>query len=69
MANKEGLKNIVQAASDNYKQLANQAINNPAAGDGFKTPKIAAAENETSINKIMNGTYSAGKMGTPMGGL
>jgi hypothetical protein len=57
-ANKEGLKNIVQAASDNYKQLANQAVNNPAAGDPVEAPKIAATENETSINKILKGTYS-----------
>ncbi len=65
-ANKEGLKNIVQAVSDNYKQLANQAVNNPAAGDPVEAPKIAAAENETSINKIMNGTYSTAVMGNPM---
>ena len=41
-SNQEGLNNIVQVGAETYKQLANQAINNPAATDPAEAPKIAA---------------------------
>jgi hypothetical protein len=57
-ANKGGLRNLVQVASDYNKQLADQAINNSAASDPVEGPKIAAAEFEVAINKnIANGKY------------
>jgi hypothetical protein len=56
-ANKDGLKNIVQVASDNYKQLANQVMTNSAAADPVEAPKIAASELEVAINKNKNAGY------------
>ena len=56
-ANKDALRNIVQVASDNYKQLANQVITNNTATDPVEAPKLAASELEVAINKNIKTSY------------